>query len=655
MRKFLIAVAFFILFESDPPVWATQVTVSNSDLSVMVDDATCKIQVTVADGGRVWTQPTVTGSCSGVTSPDSSTITWTYSNGANWPSSTMTLALSGKSFTTNMSGSGSVANHFLTQYPNRFLTGANDKLILPYGEGMLVPSTDTTAIPANTFGRFYTGYYVSIPLFGVVSSTNAGYMAIVKTAYDASFYVRQDGSYLSPEVNWEPQKGQSGYDRQMLFYFYGSSFNHVTVATLFRTWADSQGFIKTLAQKEADNADIAKLKGAGEYYGVTTTDEVLYATWINDAGLSKALIATGAYTNISAGDKTSINAINANYLISTYDIYNDTWGSTSSCHHRGMYDPGTSTISGYGVVKTSSYVGPSSEADTSAWMKSGYTTTSCGAVPGEGEAWYVSRAFMWQALQSDTNNDQVHRRVPVIAALNRIDAIMLDTEGATQLTEDYDPNHLQTQTDDAIYRRLILDYHNDEGFVTGTESCQWWHMDLTAFCDGVWTLTATPGFATNPSSQTNSQTYQTAVTYRIPLFSLIFHDTAILYNRWDDRFEQFAGSDTTEMIRKKIWFMLYGMMPLTRDRNTIDTPDIDYAGTVYPAADDIEDISSLVAGARMTNHEFVEADYTTQRTTWSNGYQITCDFDLLSCSALLVNPAGESTFRSGTLRSLRRN
>jgi hypothetical protein len=625
MRRMLYT-TLFVFSLLNTSVWATQATVSNSDLSVMVDDATCKLQVTVADGGRVWTQPTVTGSCSGASS-GGSTLTWTYSNGANWPSSTVTLVLSGKSFEVTISGSGSVASEFSTQYPQRFLTGSGDKLILPYSEGMIVPNTDTTAIPADTFARFYTGYYVSLPLFGVWNnSTNAGYMAIVETAYDASFYVRQDGSYLSPVVNWESQKGQTGYDRKVLYYFYGSGFSHVTMASLFRTWADGQGFIRTLTQKTADNANVSKLIGAGEYYVIGSADETIYASLANSAGLAKAMIAVGDYSWVSAGDKTTFNASYANYLLAAYDIYNDAWGSTSSCHHKGLYDPGTSTISGYGVVKSSAYVGPSTEADTSAWVKSGYTTTSCGAVPGAGEAWYISRRFMWEALSSDTNNDLVQRRVPTIAALNRLHAIMLDTEGATRLIEDYDPNHLQTRSTDVDYRRLILGFHNTNGFITGTEMCQWWHMDKTAFCDGVWTLTATPGFATNPSSSTNSSTYQTAVTYRIPLFSLIYSDVAMRYNRWDDRFEQFAGTSTTEMVKKKLWFALYGMMPLTRDRNSIDTPDINYGTVVFPAADDVEDTIALVAGQRMTNHEFLTADWTQQRTTWANGVTITVNF-----------------------------
>ena len=698
---FSIAIA---LFTSISLSYAAQTTLSNADLSVLIDDSNCKIQVTVADGGRVWTQPTVGGSCSSLNG-DGTTATWTYSYSTYWPSSTATLVLSGKTLSFTLSGRGAISGayaRYMTRYPQAFLTTAGDNLVIPNNQGMLVPSNDqlganysstftvsgvsvyptrwatytnngktctatstgssnsvymacngaTTSSGTLTktsgtgdatitfsavgngqsYNVFYQGFTTSLPIAGVTDG-DAGYMMIVETAQDAALYFTLSGDYLSPVVNWQPQKDDAGYDRKIKYYFYGSGFDHVTMATLYRAWAATQGFVKTLAEKQSEVSNISKLLGAVEYYNISNAYEDRDSGYATAAGIDNALISPSDYTTNPGAQWSSTTAASVRargHLTTSYHIYQDSWdpgtAPAAQCYHQGGYTPGTSTYSGYGYVKTKGFTAPSTAAVRTYW-KQGYSSSGCG-----GYGYEVNRKFAYESLQSDTSNRGVKFMVNKMVSEGLLDAVMLDTETANALVEDYDPAHSTTRTDDIYYRQQILQYHKDAGFVVGSESGQWWAVPYVDFLDGMWTLTNTVGWTTNPTDSTNSSTFQTAYTYRIPLWELTNHDNVVSYNRWDDRFEQFSGSSLIEMNKKKLWFMLYGLMPLIRDRNdaTVDAGEPNYVTDVLPAVKAVYDVSSLVAGEQMTDHEFLESDYSVQRTTWSNGVTITVDFDTAS-------------------------
>jgi hypothetical protein len=86
-------------------------------------------------------------------------------------------------------------------------------------------------------------------------------------------------------------------------------------------------------------------------------------------------------------------------------------------------------------------------------------------------------------------------------------------------------------------------------------------------------------------------------------------------------------------------------MPLLRDTQLA----IDYVNDVLPAAKEVYDVSLLVAGEQMTDHEFLEADYSVQRTTWSNGIAITVDFDAASVTVTTSDTARRKIGGNGTV------
>jgi hypothetical protein len=630
-------IAFSILvalFSSISLSHATQTTLSNADLSVLIDDSNCKIQVTVADGGRVWTQPNLSGATCGSLSGDGTTATWTMRK-TDYMSvaSTVTAVVSGATLTVTISGddeqeyTGSYPL-YSWHYPERFLSGSGDKVFIPNGEGLIVPSNNLTAWPADSFYTFYTGFYMTIPMLGVYGPTGGYAFILEQGAHDCGFHMRSDGTYISPQINWVPEKGMTGYDRRVKYYFGGATFDYTTMASHFRAWVVSEGLFKTLAQKQAENSNVGKLLGAMQYYNTSNAYEDRDSARATTAGINNAIISPSDYTTNPGAQWSTTTADNVKargHLVSSYHIYQDSWdpvtGPAEQCYHQGGYTPGTSTYSGYGYVKLDGFSAPSNASTRTFWLE-GYSSAACG-----GAGYAVNRKFIYDSLASDTNNRMMRFMVAKILSEDKLDTIMIDTETANELLEDYDPAHSTTRRDDAYYRSLILQYHKDAGLVVGSESGQWWGIPYLDFLDGTWTLTGTPGYSSSPSTTTNSSTYQTAYTYRVPVFQLIYHDQVVSYNRWDgDKFEQFAATSLTEMNKKKLWFQLYGVMPLLRDTQLA----IDYVDDVLPAAKEIYDVSLLVAGEQMTDHEFLESDYSVQKTTWSNGVTITVDFDTAS-------------------------
>lgn len=645
MKKLALSLVIALSASS---AWATQTTLSNSYLSVLIDDSNCKIQVTVTDGGRVWTQPNMSSVACSSLSGNGTTATWSYTKTDYMTTASLvTATVSGNTLSITISGSptqaysGGAYPLWSWQYPQYFYSGSGDKIIFPTGEGMSVPATDTTALPPDNFITFYTGYYTPIPMVGVVGTTG-GYQMIVETAMDAGFHMRSNGGYLAPQINWVPEKGYTGYDRKIKYYFGGASFDHVDMATNMRAWLVSEGLFKTIQEKRDEFSDPTKydkLYGAGMYYNTSGSEEDTDSTLASNAGLDYMIISPSDYTT-NPGDQWSTttrdNVRARGHLTGSYHIYQDSWdpatGPAAQCYHQGGYNPGTSTYSGYGYVKLNGFSAPSTSSNKTYW-KSGYNSSACG-----GTGYEVSRRFIYEALQSDTSNRMMKFMVNKMVTDAKLDVVMVDTEQANALVEDYDPAHLMTRRDDASYRRLIAQYHKNNGLIYGTEGGQWWGIPDVDFLDGTWTLTNTPGYSSSPgTNQTNSQTYQTAYTYRIPLFQLIYHDQVFSWNRWDgDRFEQFAYFDLTEMNKKKLWFKLYGMMPLLRDTSAAE----DYVNDVLPAVKSVYDVSSLVTAEQMTNHEFLNASRSQQRTTWSNGITITVDFDAGTTTVFIPDPPG---------------
>jgi hypothetical protein len=156
----------------------------------------------------------------------------------------------------------------------------------------------------------------------------------------------------------------------------------------------------------------------------------------------------------------------------------------------------------------------------------------------------------------------------------------LDVFGYVPPDEDFNSEHPTTRTD--CLRERIKCYNwsrNNLGFV-GTE----------AGCD--WTIPYTD--ITSPLSQSKG--------IRIPLFNLVYHDAVMTTYRSDD---------------------LNGFL-------NAGVPQI---GSRLPAKDDLEQIRKMCAlhkrlcFVQMTKHEFLDAEYHKERTTFADGTTVTVDWN----------------------------
>ncbi|HXK36909.1 MAG TPA: DUF5696 domain-containing protein, partial [Candidatus Paceibacterota bacterium] len=407
-------------------------------------------------------------------------------------------------------------------------------LAIPCTQGALMPTypvklgaTDFWSLEDRCLDiQAYQEVTPTMPWFGAFNGT-AGYVCILETEddvhvstvlnYDFQHEFMQSGRrspYKRIAVaypRWLASMGELGYTRRMRFVF-GPGMNYVSMAKRYRRHASSTGILKTLREKREQRPQIAKLAGAPcidmvcayphypptyppfayTYAGVRKIIEDIHA----NLGLKKALFHLwGAFKeqppktlplDEGPGSVEELKAMiryaqkDCGYLFSLYTDFS-------------------------ALLQWSQYWNP----DLLLTLRQG------GHLVGE----------PWVRVCSGTYLDSAREVMSVLAKELGVEASYIDCLGGPILRECYSELHKTTRSIDRSNRCEVFEYIRSLGLVYGGERMAAWGMPYTDYGNSIGIEPRLRLFRLFP----------------VPLFHLVFHDSAVLYRDAFDHYAQLDG------------------------------------------------------------------------------------------------------------------
>jgi hypothetical protein len=488
-------------------------------------------------------------------------------------------------------------------------------LAIPCTQGALMPTypvklgaTDFWSLEDRCLDiQAYQEVAPTMPWFGAFNG-KAGYVCILETEDDAhiSTVLNYDFQHefmssgrRSPYKRiavayprWLACMGTLNYARRMRYVF-GSKMGYVEMAKRYRRHATETGLLKTLKEKQEQRPQIAKLAGAPcidlvcgyphypptyppsayRYSRVQNIVEDLH----KNLGLKKALFHLwGAFTrqppktlpfDVQPGSVDELKASidyaqnECGYLFSLYTDFS-------------------------ALLQWSQYWNP----DLLVTLREG------GHLVGE----------PWVRNCSGTYLDSAREVMPVLARELGVQAAYIDCLGGPVLRECYSDRHPTTRSIDRKNRCDVFEYIRSLGLVYGGERMAAWGMAYTDYGNSIGIEPRLKLFRLFP----------------VPLFHLVFHDSAVLYR---DAFDHYAQLDGYGFEFKVLQDVLNGvpaifyLTPFNYEQ---------WRGRIQMADQTMSRIVTAVAYDEMLSHEFLSDDFMIQRTVFSSGVTVTTNMGL---------------------------
>jgi hypothetical protein len=203
-----------------------------------------------------------------------------------------------------------------------------------------------------------------------------------------------------------------------------------------------------------------------------------------------------------------------------------------------------------------------------------------------GKQTYLNASFMLPHLKKNYAGLFAHGIHP--------DGSYLDVFGYVPPDEDFNPEHPLTRTEAKRHMADVLRWCRANLGVVGTEAGCDWTAPLVDYASPLG-----PGAAGIP----------------VPLFSLVYHDAMMV------QYSPSEGGGEARMNRGDRPNWLYGMLnagPPRVNLNAYDGP--------HEIIDQMVALQKRVALLAMTNHEFLDANHTKERSTFADGTTVTVDW-----------------------------
>ena len=519
------------------------------------------------------------------------------------------------------------------RYPFVFLppNGPSPRILYPHGEGMLIPASrkdpDFIAIPDQ---ELYGGTLSYLNCVGTLEmESGAGMLAIPEPFESAMLYwpkLKDDAVGFQHGWLSSRYKIDRAFSLRWLFVDKGG---YVAMAKAYRGWSHSMGWNKTLREKAGENPEVNKLVGApvfwayGDAQQLDKVVETLVAKGIKRCvlGLDQRLYyGMLEPTPAQHAERRAVveKARAAGFLVHHYDNYRDAFARDEKEFpwfqiNMDAY-PHDIVVRENGQLLSPGFIGV-------------HQTVVGGVItPG---------AFLKYARIRLANE----------ARLYPWNARFIDCVGSCAFKlegEDYHPERMDT---DMYYTRKqreeLMKFVYDSGQVTGTECGLDYLIPYTCWFDGAMTLTnyvnMPPGtFALQSANADGSKSGQSSpdeappgggkpfslsesLKYRLPFWSLVHHDHAVVTWRW----EHGMHAPMEHWRRKLLLNLLHGTPALYCMEYREFTPVVaSIAATEAVLAPWLE----RVAFAEMLGHRFVTADRSVQMTWFSSGTGVVVNF-----------------------------
>ncbi len=415
--------------------------------------------------------------------------------------------------------------------------------ILPFFGGYAVPTSQTKwTVPWSHSRMEWFG--------GVDQRFEAGWMYIAEPAADMQLTAvsgkiagesRLGGAFhwIGSNANPEAKPGRLSYERRAVLHCFDRG-GYVAQAKHFRTYAQAQGWFRSLKEKAERNPDVDRLVGAPVIYlwGDGRSEQMLDA--LKSAGLDKALIQLsinhvdqeGAFPSKAFADGDGwAKAVHARgYLAGIYDIYAAARvGSGAGAPPRGDGPRPPQT----GGLRYSGF--------TYLWPKEATDWNYVGSGGERGQRAMISHQMSAKFA--------VETRLPQHIKQFGLDAFFFDTVCALEPSEDYDTahGHPATRTKDIANRIALLDATTGHfNKLTGTEQIKSWAVPEVHWAEGMFKLGASN--AKGQIGAWNSNVYPQVMTdvqdlgenlrtvldtgFQVPLWELVYHDALLSVQHW---------------------------------------------------------------------------------------------------------------------------
>ena len=517
------------------------------------------------------------------------------------------------------------------RYPFAFLPpeGAQPNLLFPQGEGLLVPAnTNHPGFLKLQPGQLYGGTRSYLNCVGLVElQSGAGLLAIPMPFEAADVYWPELSGGTPGAVGIQHGWRANRYklDRPFsLRWQFTDKGGYVAMAKGYRRWCGPQGWRKTLREKARENPDVDKLIGAPIFWAYGVVPEL--SRLVDDlrtAGVDRCVLGLEQRlydcmvepTPAEQAERRALveKARAAGFLVHHYDNYRDTFER----------DP---KLLAWNQVNWDAYPHDVVVRESGQLLSPGFPDCKSGVI--------TPRAFMKYAK----------KHLPRDLKRYPWNARFIDCVGSCAFDEgvDWHPDRSEA----TLYytrqqREKLMKYSNRLGQLTGTECGMDYVIPYVHWFDGAMHLVSfmnmPPGSFGLQGAEADGAlkgrvdvqgdldatgkpySVSESVRYRIPFWSLVHHDDAVVTWRWEDGMNvplQWWG-------RKVLLNLLHGTPPMYRM----------YASEFKAHREAIAQTHQLLSpwGRRvsydeMVSHRFVTSDRLVQETRFSSGAGICVNF-----------------------------
>lgn len=501
-------------------------------------------------------------------------------------------------------------------WPSTLETHNLENLILPDGEGILIPVASTFWF--GMFKKYFANEYfmqesLTLPLFGGTTKDHT-ISYISDSPLNNTIYVLKNNEklYIQQEHQFREIDKLIPY---IISIHFDKGTNPLTPAIHFRNNLIEEKKFVSLKQKEEKNPNIRKLYGAMHAYvwGTGRTTQTL--DLLASLGIKNMWIGydVGAKTiDKYQVDKGYIEkAKQLGYLIGPYD----TW--------ENVQNPKT--------ADTPLSIFPN------AWDKAAVIDKNGKKIPGFHNRGYEASSEYF-ALQKPKNKDLYERAEKF--KLTGINSYFLDVDATGTLHDDYSKDHSMNVAKDLQNRITRMQHLTEMGFVVGSETAVSWAVPHIAFAHGNNSVFNSPHWKLTKDHKYYGRWYPNErpevffkiiiapsdyektkynPLYRIPLFQAVFHDSIVTTDRWEIPITKFKN-----IMKKRILIeSLYGVP----SNWVLDVKEIKkYSSELKKFSSFFTPYHKKIANLPLTKFKFLTTDNLIQQTKFGNEVVVTANF-----------------------------
>ncbi|OUP02584.1 hypothetical protein B5F37_03460 [Drancourtella sp. An210] len=489
--------------------------------------------------------------------------------------------------------------------------------LLNQEQGMLIPNTWKEELKPVIFDGFFGTAGGYMPWFGQVRD-RAGYIAVCVTPWNAGYQACHpaEGPYTHVSVRFEPSLGKMDYRRVMRYTFL-SDCDYNDLCKVYRKYVNEQGRLRTLEEKAARNGSVNDLIGCAFVHKGIKTQVQPNSDFYDPENPEK----NNHLTTFAQREKE----IRHLYDLGVKKLYLhlDGWAQPGYDNQHPDYLPACKEAGGWEGMKSLSdamhecgymfgihdqyrdyyLAAPSFDEEYACRLTDGTIPQHQRWAGGPQSylcatqaPYYVKRNF--QELKKNGID---------------LDGAYLDVFTCNEGDECDNPHHRMTRRECYEYRCACFEYLLSQGILPSSEEVSDWAVPSLVFCHYA------------PYDFMLRKPGEPKQGIPVPLYNLVYHDCVI---------EPWMMDKVSEEEDYMLYALLNGGAPyLIRDAAY---PNFDGAfddGIELKLEEDIRrskvvsDLHEKVAKCEMVRHEMVGGNPMVQRTTFSDGTQVTVDFE----------------------------